>query len=87
MVHGTKVEGLYSILADVEQPGGGLKASVDKDAGQRYNKDKAGVYFYELDNAYKCQSYSRWTPLTNDGVMYRVFLHCDCDRSYRKPYK
>ena len=37
------MEGLYSILANWDEPDGGVKESGDKDRGERYNQDKNTV--------------------------------------------
>ena len=48
--HGIKLEALYSILSDWDSPHGGLRASSNKDLGQRYNSNARGVYFFEPKN-------------------------------------
>eukprot|EP00969_Alexandrium_andersonii_P076470 3371595-Alexandrium_andersonii.AAC.1 len=56
--HGTKLEAVYSILAGWNDKEGGLRASEDKDQGQRYNANAKGVYFHKWELNYLAANYS-----------------------------
>jgi hypothetical protein len=89
--HGIKMEALYAILAGIEKPSGGLKASGDRESGQRFNqengRDKKGVYFHTEKDKGKALSYAHWVPLFGgNGCYVQVSLECVVDRNYRIPY-
>jgi hypothetical protein len=88
--HGVKVEGIFSVLASVERHHGGLKASGDRESGQRYNeeggRDKKGVYFHTEGNKKKAMSYAHFAPVFGNGCYVQVCIECVCDFNYRTPY-
>ena len=51
--HGTKMEAMYSILSDWVDRNRGLRASGDKEAGERYNAEARGVYCHDVTDLEK----------------------------------
>lgn len=82
--HGCKIEGLYSILECWDVPGKGLRASANKDQGDRYLSDGGeGVYGHRANKKSKAFEYSRWVPLFADGTYVRAYLEMECDVDWR----
>ena len=74
-------------MSDWNSPQGGLRASGDKDSGERYNLDKKGVYFHDEGYLGHIYSYSRFAPVFSDGNYVRPYLECKVDRAYKVNYK
>ena len=82
MWHGAKWEAVYSIVADYQVPGwGGLAASDDRDAGHRYNQDAKGVYMHSQTKKRKCENYTRYAPVFNDGTYLIAVFELVVDRN------
>ena len=87
MFHGMKLEGLYSIICDWDRPENGLRASGEKEAGHRYNKEARGVYMHDRRSFDSIYSYTRWgVPFGPDGVYVKCYLELEVDRNLRVPY-
>ena len=76
--HGTKIEALYSIMYH-----GRLAAS--HQSGDRFFKDKPGVYVFNDQLKDKAIWYSRLVPLMQDGVFWSALWEVRVDRSDRVP--
>ena len=77
--HGTKMEAMYSVLSDWTDRKRGLRASGDRNAGERYNGQARGVYCHDLCDWEKIASYTRWCPIFNDGTYVRTYFEIACD--------
>ena len=84
MWHGTKIEGLFAILASIAEGKGGLRGSTNRKDGHRWNQDASGVYFHADEQKEKIDSYRRYTPCMGDHKFGSAALHCYCDSNYRK---
>ena len=77
------MEALYSVLAGIKAEQGGLKASGDRESGQRYNEaggsEMKGVYFHSEIHKDKAISYATFAPAFGDGTFIQVILECECD--------
>ena len=76
--HGLKTEAIYGVLSSIKRQHGGLRASGNKDGGERYNEDKKGVYFHAEGERHNCHDYSHRTPLFGDGSYIYAHLECVC---------
>lgn len=92
LYHGIKIEGLYSFLADLGKPDGGLKESGDKSsAGHRFNEQNwisiIGVYGLGEPHKEGIRDYACWCPLFCDGTYVRCWIEMYVDRTWSVPYK
>ena len=76
--HGCKLEALYSILYD-----GRLRASKDKDRGERFFDGTPGVYVHKDGTVCKSENYVRFVPLCNDGVFWATKWEVRVDRKLK----
>jgi len=85
--HGIKTEGAYALISTMNEEGGGLNASDDKDEGHRHLDGAPGVYFHRPAQMEKAFNYGRWVPLFSDGTYVRVALQLVVDRAHRIVHK
>ena len=78
--HGCKLEALYCIMY-----AGHLTASYDKENGERFLRDKPGVYVHKDSTKHKAENYTRFVELCNDGVLWCAMWEVRVDRSDRVP--
>merc|ERR1712048_434919 len=80
--HGCKFEALYCIMYD-----GHLSASCDAENGERFFRDKPGVYVHKDGTKHKAGNYTRFVHLCQDGVFWCAKWEVRVDRSDRVPVR
>ena len=85
MYHATCVENIWSICAEMEKPEGGLNASEDEEAGQRYNRGVKGVYCHASEDKGRCDGYGHHSPVFGNGVYVYITLELVVNKAHSIP--